>query len=70
MTKYEYATIYLFRGMGGNTLVYLPDASEQKVPGNLSEVTRILNQLGRQGWEIAACVGDSSSAIWTLKRAL
>jgi hypothetical protein len=70
MTKWEYATIYTFRGLGGSTVLYLPDGSEQKFPANLGEVTRLLNHLGAEGWEISVCVGDSASAVWTLQRAV
>ena len=69
MTRYEFATIYLFRGIGGGTILNLPDGSEQKFAANMTEVTRVLNFLGREGWQLVSG-GAGAENIWTLQRAL
>jgi len=46
----------------------LPNGDGFKRNGSYEEVVKILNELGEQGWEVAACVSNANWLFWTLKR--
>jgi hypothetical protein len=61
----------LFQGIGGRTTLNLPGRAEEKYPGNMTEVTRLLNLLGYEGWQlVTSSSGEATMTIWTLQRVL
>lgn len=69
MTQWQYATVewiwdqHLLR-------VDLPGGDVERSQGAYEEVVRVLNELGAQGWEVAASVTQLNWIFWTLKRPL
>jgi len=69
MLAWEYASLEWIWDQGG-IRVNLPDGTESTAGGSYAEVVETLTQLGRQGWEVAACVAMANWLYWTLQRPL
>lgn len=48
--------------------VNLPGNEEKLYQGSYLELVEVLNKLGKDGWEVAACVSESNWIFWTLKK--
>ncbi|WP_026998602.1 hypothetical protein [Eisenibacter elegans] len=46
----------------------LPDGREEILSGSYTELVAILNDLGKNRWEVATCVAGANWIFWTLKR--
>jgi hypothetical protein len=68
MSQWEYATLEWLWDIS-SLRVNLPDGTEVKQQGSYAEVVVMLSGLGRQGWEVVACVSAGNWLFWTLKRA-
>ncbi|GAB4404146.1 MAG: hypothetical protein OHK0053_29530 [Microscillaceae bacterium] len=67
--NWEYATLeWLWDS--SNLRVNLPEGEEQKSTGSYAEVVTVLNQLGKEGWEVATCVAGGNWLFWTLRRSI
>ncbi len=64
---YEFATIEWLWDLG-NIQVNLPGGHEQTYSGSYNEVVSLLSELGRQGWDVAACTSSGNWLFWTLRR--
>ena len=64
MSRYEYATMEWLWDAGG-IRVDLPGGETRNAKGEYAAVVQTLNELGRDGWEVASCVTNTN---WTLIR--
>ncbi len=69
MDRWEYSTVTWFWDVEGIRCT-LPDGRESTTTGSYAQIVELLNDLGRQGWEVAACVAGGNWVYWTLKRPL
>ncbi len=49
-------------------VIYRPDGTTQRHQGSSAEVTVAMTALGREGFEVVACVASGNWILWTLKR--
>ena len=67
MANWEYATVeWLWDS--GNFRANLPGNQEKKSSGSYNELVMLLNDLGKDGWEVASCASGGNWLFWTLKR--
>ena len=52
----------------GSIRINLPGGHEQLYSGTYNELVAVLSDLGRQGWDVAACAGAGNWLFWTLRR--
>ena len=45
-----------------------PHQPEKSIQGSYQEVVNLLTSLGKEGWEVCACVANSNWLFWTLKK--
>ena len=64
---YEYAIIEWLWDVGSIELI-LPNGENQKMQGAYPEIISLLNDLGKNGWDIATSVASNNWIVWTLKR--
>ena len=68
MSSFEYATVEWI--WNGNSIrMNQPNGDEAMSEGSYAQVVETLTNLGRDGWEVAACVAAGNWLFWTLKRA-
>ena len=65
--KLEYATMEWLWDIG-SLRVNFPDNKEELAKGMYPEVVNLLGKLGKDNWEVCACVAGSNWLFWTLKR--
>ncbi len=66
-SKLEYATLEWLWDVG-SLRVNLPGNLEELSNGMYPEVVAVLTKLGKEGWEVCACVSNANWLFWTLKR--
>ena len=65
--KLEYATLeWLWDAK--SLRINLPGNKEELSEGTYGEVVILLTKLGREGWDVCACVSGGNWLFWTLKR--
>ncbi|MCA8910548.1 MAG: hypothetical protein KDB82_02495 [Planctomycetes bacterium] len=67
MGRFEYATMEWLWDSGG-IRVDLPGGEVKNAQGNYTAVVATLNELGKDGWQVANCVASANWLFWTLQR--
>jgi hypothetical protein len=67
MARFEYATLEWLWDVGG-IRADLPGGDTRRAQGEYAAVVQMLNELGRDGWEVASCATSANWLFWTLKR--
>jgi len=67
--EFEYCTInWIWSDSDIRVISPTGDGSSHK--GGHQEITQLLNTLGKEGWDVVACVAVSNWIYWTLKRSI
>jgi len=48
--------------------VNYPGKEEKLFQGSYMELVEVLNQLGKEGWEVVTCTSGGDWILWTLKK--
>jgi hypothetical protein len=65
--NFEYASLEWLWDSSGFRL-NLPGNNEKSSAGSYNELVSLMNELGREGWEIATCASGGNWLFWTFKR--